>query len=122
MKWRPLLTGERAAKANEVIRRVCADELRRRVRARSLNEKLRARRQPMAEADGAGARALGDLMGLLDEERRAAFVLTQLLGLSYEEAATVCGCAVGTIRSRVSRARRQLVDALDDAEAQEGNA
>ena len=63
-----------------------------------------------------------EVLEQLDENRRAAFVLTQLLGLSYDEAAAVCGCAVGTIRSRVSRARRQLVDALDDTDAREGNA
>ncbi|MFD2398142.1 sigma factor-like helix-turn-helix DNA-binding protein [Prauserella oleivorans] len=48
----------------------------------------------------------------MDSERREAFVLTQVLGLSYAEAAEVCDCAVGTIRSRVFRARRDLVDAL----------
>jgi RNA polymerase sigma-70 factor (ECF subfamily) len=34
--------------------------------------------------------------------------LTQLLGCSYAEAAVVCGCPVGTIRSRVARAREDL--------------
>ena len=42
----------------------------------------------------------------LHPDRRQAFVLTQVLGLSYEEAAEVCACPVGTIRSRVARARR----------------
>ena len=41
-------------------------------------------------------------------------MLTQLLGLSYAEAAEVAGCPVGTIRSRVARARADLVDALTD--------
>ncbi|MHA6805885.1 RNA polymerase sigma factor SigC [Salinifilum ghardaiensis] len=45
----------------------------------------------------------------LDEERREALLLTQVLGLSYQEAAGVCGCAVGTIRSRVARAREDLL-------------
>lgn len=45
-------------------------------------------------------------------ERRGAFVLTQLLGLSYAEAAVVEGVPVGTIRSRLARARGDLVDAL----------
>lgn len=45
----------------------------------------------------------------LPDERREAIVLTQLVGLSYAEAAEVCGCAVGTIRSRVARARDDLV-------------
>jgi RNA polymerase sigma-70 factor (ECF subfamily) len=39
-------------------------------------------------------------------------VLTQLVGLSYAEAADVCGCPVGTIRSRVARARNDLVCAF----------
>ena len=40
-------------------------------------------------------------------DRRDALVLTQVLGLSYDEAAEVCGCPLGTIRSRVARARRR---------------
>ncbi|HEY0451226.1 sigma-70 family RNA polymerase sigma factor [Actinophytocola sp.] len=48
----------------------------------------------------------------LSNDRRAAFVLTQVLGLGYAEAAQVCGCPVGTIRSRVARARRDLVEVL----------
>jgi hypothetical protein len=43
---------------------------------------------------------LDDLLAGLHPDRRQAFVLTQLLGLSYEEAAEVCACPVGTIRSR----------------------
>lgn len=45
----------------------------------------------------------------LDDERREAMLLTQVLGLSYQEAADVSGCAVGTIRSRVARARDDLI-------------
>lgn len=48
----------------------------------------------------------------LDPPRREAFVATQIVGLSYAEAAQVCDCPVGTIRSRVSRAREDLVAAL----------
>jgi RNA polymerase sigma-70 factor (ECF subfamily) len=53
------------------------------------------------------------LLDGLDPDRREAFVLTQLIGLSYAEAADVCGCPVGTIRSRVARARDDLVSAVD---------
>ncbi|MFJ7996075.1 sigma-70 family RNA polymerase sigma factor [Streptomyces sp. NPDC096310] len=60
--------------------------------------------------------ALLDLLDMLPAERREAFVLTQLAGLPYEEAAEVGGCPVGTIRSRVSRARATLVELLDQAE------
>ncbi|WP_043216989.1 sigma-70 family RNA polymerase sigma factor [Streptomyces sp. 351MFTsu5.1] len=54
--------------------------------------------------------ALVDLLGALSDERREAFVLTQMLGLSYEEAAAVSGCPVGTVRSRVARARGVLME------------
>lgn len=53
-------------------------------------------------------------LSCLDPERRAAFVLTQLLGFSYAEAATVCDCPVGTVRSRVARAREQLLRVESD--------
>jgi RNA polymerase sigma-70 factor, ECF subfamily len=56
---------------------------------------------------------LRELVHALDADRRDAFVLTQLLDLSYAEAAEVCGCPVGTIRSRVARAREDLVEAMD---------
>ncbi|GAB2956719.1 sigma-70 family RNA polymerase sigma factor [Micromonospora polyrhachis] len=55
------------------------------------------------------------LRGLLDtlvRERREAFVATQVLGLSYAEAAEVCGCPVSAVRSRVAGARADLVTAL----------
>lgn len=55
--------------------------------------------------------ALHDLVGRLERDRRTAFVLTQLLGLGYAEAAEVCGCPIGTIRSRVARARADLIAA-----------
>jgi RNA polymerase sigma-70 factor (ECF subfamily) len=45
----------------------------------------------------------------LAAEQREALLLTQLLGLSYADAAAVCGCPVGTIRSRVARARDALL-------------
>jgi RNA polymerase sigma-70 factor (ECF subfamily) len=47
----------------------------------------------------------------LDPDRRDALVLTQVLGLSYGEAAEVCGCPLGTIRSRVARARDEMIAA-----------
>jgi RNA polymerase sigma-70 factor (ECF subfamily) len=43
---------------------------------------------------------------------REAFVATQVLGLSYAEAAEICDCPVGTIRSRVARARNELIVGL----------
>ncbi|MEU3776246.1 sigma-70 family RNA polymerase sigma factor [Streptomyces sp. NPDC032472] len=56
--------------------------------------------------------ALAELLAGIPAERREAFVLTQLLGLNYAEAATAAGCPVGTVRSRVARARLALVAVL----------
>jgi len=56
-----------------------------------------------------GAQTAVDLLlAALEPDRRAAFVLTQLLGCSYAEAADVCDCPVAAIRSRVARAREDL--------------
>ena len=97
-----------------IARRVCADAVRERRR--------RPRVDPVADvpdAPGPGT-DLGDGVALrlavaaLHPDRRDAFVLTQLVGLSYPEAAAVCGCPVGTIRSRVARARTDLVDGIRD--------
>lgn len=54
------------------------------------------------------------MIASLTAEQREALLLTQLLGLPYADAAAVCGCPVGTIRSRVARARDALLAA--DAE------
>ncbi|MFC4015288.1 sigma-70 family RNA polymerase sigma factor [Nonomuraea purpurea] len=51
---------------------------------------------------------LAELLAEVPPERRRAFVLTQVVGLQYTEAAEVLGCPVGTVRSRVARARNQL--------------
>ncbi|MEV5427764.1 sigma-70 family RNA polymerase sigma factor [Streptomyces sp. NPDC052701] len=60
--------------------------------------------------------ALLDLLAALPEERREAFVLTQMLGMPYAEAAALSRCPVGTVRSRVARARATLVALLAEAE------
>jgi RNA polymerase sigma-70 factor, ECF subfamily len=54
----------------------------------------------------------------LDATRREAFVLTQLVGLAYAEAAEVSGCPVSTIGSRVARAREDLTGRIHPAPAQ----
>lgn len=91
-----------------VARHTCTDALRRRVRERRLLDRLLAAPVDAVSDPSAGVLAGAALSGL-DPDRRAAFVLTQLLGLSYDEAAQACGVPVGTIRSRVSRARQQLL-------------
>jgi RNA polymerase sigma-70 factor (ECF subfamily) len=51
---------------------------------------------------------------LLPDEQREALVLVGAEGFSYEEAGAMCGCAVGTIKSRVNRARARLVELLGE--------
>lgn len=97
-----------------VARRVVAthfDDL-----ARDRRRRNKAAAQPIALAAGDPAEelALRSLVTNLDPERRDAFVLTQLLGLSYADAATACDCPIGTIRSRVARAREQLIGHVTD--------
>jgi len=55
----------------------------------------------------------------LPDDQREALILVGASGFSYEEAAEICQCAVGTIKSRVSRARARLSEilALEDGES-----
>lgn len=60
--------------------------------------------------------ALAELLAAIPAERREVFVLTQLMGLPYAEAALMLGCPIGTVRSRVARARTSLIGLLEDAD------
>jgi RNA polymerase sigma-70 factor (ECF subfamily) len=51
-------------------------------------------------------------MARLADDQREALILIGASGLSYEDAARICGCAVGTMKSRVHRARARLADLL----------
>jgi RNA polymerase sigma-70 factor (ECF subfamily) len=99
-----------------IARRVCADAVRTSRRRRFPAARADDVVEDVPTADGhdgvAEQVAAADLLQRLDADRREAFALTQLLGLSYAEAAEVADCPVGTIRSRVARARADLVAAL----------
>ncbi|MEU3278888.1 sigma-70 family RNA polymerase sigma factor [Streptomyces antibioticus] len=104
-----------------IARRAVADSLRRAaVRPRIVDavdwRAAQERAQPRDLPGFDEGVALLDLLETLPEERREAFVLTQVVGLSYEEAAGFVGCPVGTVRSRVSRARTTLERLLQEAE------
>lgn len=88
---------------------------------------LRKTKREVEDADGKFAARLAtrpEQNGSVDlEDFKAAFMrlapdhrevltLVGASGCSYEEAARICGCAVGTIKSRVNRARRKLADML----------
>ncbi|MGH3626541.1 MAG: sigma-70 family RNA polymerase sigma factor [Sciscionella sp.] len=109
-----------------IARRVAADHLRKRGRspqAAVTEDWLAAAEQAGAiAADHQPALVLRGLILALDVDRREAFVLTQVLGLSYAEAAELSGAAVGTIRSRVFRARAELVQACREDTGGEASA
>lgn len=112
----PALAGFRAESSARtwllgIARRAAADAVRREQRRRRLSP----RRAPDVP-DHAGGVAVEALLAPLDADRREAFVLTQLLGLSYAEAAEVAGVAIGTIRSRVARARAELAATAREAD------
>jgi RNA polymerase sigma-70 factor, ECF subfamily len=98
-----------------IARHVCADHVRRRMRRRRLHQRLSGLAHDFATND---ASPIDDLIAVLSPDRREAFVLTQLVGLSYDEAAQACGCPVGTIRSRVARARADLIELVNEQPGQ----
>jgi len=100
-----------------IARNTCMDELRTRSRRRRRDAALLAGTTASEHVTAGAGYEVGtaDMLAPLAPERREAFVLTQLLGLSYNEAAQVCGCPPGTIRSRVARARGELISALSNA-------
>ena len=59
---------------------------------------------------------LRQALNVLPPEQREALILVGAGGFAYEEAAAICGCAVGTVKSRVSRARRALQGILESGD------
>lgn len=103
-----------------IARRVAADELRRRSRRPRTGGILDD--ETADDLDLAGDVSARDLVARLDPDRREAFVLTQITGLSYAEAAELLDCPIGTIRSRVARARDDLADMVDEGRARSRSA
>ena len=53
-----------------------------------------------------------EALARLPDDQREAIVLVGAVGISYEEAAQICGCAIGTVKSRAHRARQKLAELL----------
>jgi RNA polymerase sigma-70 factor, ECF subfamily len=97
------------------ITRNCAvDAIRRRERQRRLSE--RAAEGDRAEPDPSLRAALASALDGLPPELREGFVLIEVFGLSYREAAQVMGVFPGTLKSRMHRARHLLIKALEAEE------
>lgn len=98
-----------------ILRNVFYTELRKRRReVEDPDETMAANLATRPEQDG--HMDLSDFKEALEQlpsGQREALILIGAAGMSYEEAAQICGCAVGTIKSRVNRARRRLVEILE---------
>jgi RNA polymerase sigma-70 factor (ECF subfamily) len=92
----------------------------------------RKRRREVADGDGGhdlaihpeqfGKMDLNDVLAALTKlppEQRVALILIAAERFTYEEVAKICGCSIGTIKSRVNRARRKLADLVDIRSAEE---
>ena len=99
-----------------ILRNQFYSEKRRSWRQSQLDQEA-AERTLVAIDDPSSPIALDEMrlaLGMLPTEQREALILVGAGGFAYEEAADICGCAVGTVKSRVSRARRALHGILED--------
>ena len=98
-----------------ILRNQFYSEKRRSWRQTQLDQEA-AERTLVAVDNPADPIALDELrlgLKMLPPEQREALILVGAGGFAYEEAAEICGCAVGTVKSRVSRARRALQATLE---------
>ncbi|MGJ3508575.1 sigma-70 family RNA polymerase sigma factor [Enemella sp. A6] len=113
----PGYRGESSARAwlLTIARRTAVDRFRR--EASRPQQVSPAAAERLAVPDASARVEIEQMLDSLDRERREALVLTQVFGLSYAEAASIAGVAVGTIRSRVARARAELIEQWSDVVA-----
>ena len=99
-----------------ILRNQFYSERRRSWRQTQLDQEA-AERTLVAIDDPSSPLALDEMrlgLAMLPAEQREALILVGAGGFAYEEAADICGCAVGTVKSRVSRARKALQVILED--------
>jgi len=99
-----------------ILRNQFYSEKRRSWRQSQLDQEA-AERTLVAVDDPEAPVALDELrqgLAMLPPEQREALILVGAGGFAYEEAADICGCAVGTVKSRVSRARKALQSILEE--------
>jgi RNA polymerase sigma-70 factor (ECF subfamily) len=77
---------------------------------------IRPASDPTQEWSARG-REISEAIERLPTQQREVLVLIGVLGTTYEDAAEICGCAMGTIKSRLNRARLKLLDELGEQSA-----
>jgi RNA polymerase sigma-70 factor (ECF subfamily) len=97
-----------------IVRNCAMDALR---RARRPESPWDERTTPRSVADPSARVELAAALRSVSSEHREAFLLVEVFGLSYQETADVLGVAVGTVKSRMFRARQALSRAIADEEA-----
>lgn len=109
MRSLPKFRGDGSARSwlLRIARNTCADATRVRIRRRARDSFCEV--PDVADAPASGWTEVTSVLAALSPERRQAFVLTQILDLPYQEAADVLECPIGTVRSRVARAREDLL-------------
>jgi RNA polymerase sigma-70 factor (ECF subfamily) len=99
-----------------IARRTVADDLRRKAARPRISrhdwQRAAEQTQPRDLPGFEDGIALTELLDKIPGDRREVFVLTQLAGVPYAQTAARLGCPIGTVRSRVSRARTTLADLL----------
>lgn len=116
MRSLPNFRGEGSARSwlLRIARNTCADATRVRRRRRTRDS---FRDVPdVADGPASGWSEVASVLERLSPERKQAFVLTQILDLPYQDAAEILDCPIGTVRSRVARARDDLLQAEQRAE------
>lgn len=111
MRSLPNFRGDGSARSwlLRIARNTCADATR--VRRRRRTRDAFAAVPDVADGPPAGWTEVQSVLKGLSLDRRQAFVLTQILDLPYQEAAEILECPIGTVRSRVARAREDLLAA-----------
>jgi len=109
MRSLPNFRGDGSARSwlLRIARNTCADATR--VRKRRRTREAFAEVPDVADGPAAGWTEVHSVVQVLSPDRRQAFVLTQILDLPYQEVADILECPIGTVRSRVARAREDLL-------------
>lgn len=100
-----------------ILRNIFYDQLRqRRFEMEPIDDRALSQSTPAVQEVKLHVRDFDRAFQTLTPDQREVLILVGASGFSYEDAAEICGCAVGTIKSRVSRARAELAQVMEARE------